>query len=73
MSATRPSKIWRIVVPSPDGPVVTPQRSEAATRDAGEAEKKTTTADRIIVEKWQDGRWDEWLRWVCTDSNWHAE
>lgn len=73
MTVRRPSKAWRIVVPSPDGPAIKPQRSETATRDAVEAEKQTTTADRITVEKWQDGRWDEWLRWVRTDSNWHAE
>ena len=73
MAARRPSKIWRIVVPSPDGPIEKPQRSEAATRDAVEAEKQTTTADRITVQKWQDGQWGEWIRWVRIDSNWHAK
>ncbi|MFD1278025.1 hypothetical protein [Streptomyces kaempferi] len=73
MAARRPSKIWRIVIPSPDGPAITPQRSETATRNAVEAEKQTTTADRITVEKWEDGRWGEWLRWVRTDHTWNAE
>jgi hypothetical protein len=25
------------------------------------------------MQKWDDGRWDEWLRWVRTDSTWHAK
>jgi hypothetical protein len=73
VSTRRPSKIWRIVVPSPDGPIEKPQRSETAVREAVETEKQTTNANRIVVQKWEDGQWDEWLRWVRTDSNWHAE
>ncbi|MEU2358602.1 hypothetical protein ABZ599_37520 [Streptomyces misionensis] len=73
MASSRPSKPWRLVIPSPDGPVYKPQRSEAATRDAADAEKTTTTADRIVVEKWQNGRWDEWLRWVRSGGTWRAE
>ena len=73
MLSARPSKPWRLVISSPDGPVYKPQRSEATTRDAVDAEKTTTTADRITVEKWQDGRWDEWLRWVRCGSTWRAE
>ncbi|MGI5485131.1 hypothetical protein [Streptomyces lavendofoliae] len=72
MHARRPSKPWRLVVSSPDGPVTKPQRSEAATHTAIDEEKQTN-ADRIIVEKWADGRWDEWIRWVRTDNTWHAE
>jgi hypothetical protein len=73
MTARRPSKPWRLVVSSPDGPICRPQHSETAARDAAEPEKQTTTADRIIMQKWDDGRWDEWLRWVRTDSTWHAK
>lgn len=73
MAAPRPSRIWRLVVPSHDGPVMTPQRSEAAARTAVEAEKQTTTADRVTVQKWQDGEWGEWIRWVRTDNTWRAE
>jgi len=73
VTTRRPSKIWRIVVPSPGGPIEKPQRSEAAARDAVEAEKQTTTANRITVQKWEGGQWGEWLRWVRTDSTWHAE
>lgn len=70
---TRPSKPWRLATPSPDGPVHKPQRSEAATRAAVEEEKRTTTADRILVEKWEDGRWEEWLRWVRNGDGWQAQ
>ncbi|MGW1988024.1 hypothetical protein ACWCPJ_37220 [Streptomyces collinus] len=73
MASTRPSKPWRLVIPSPDGPAYKPQRSEAATRDAVDEEKANTSADRIVVEKWQDGRWEEWLRWVRSGSTWRAE
>lgn len=73
MATARPSKPWRLAVPSPNGPVYKPQRSEAAIRDAVEAEKAISTADRIVVEKWEDGRWDEWLRWVRSGNTWHAE
>ncbi|MEV5730325.1 hypothetical protein AB0N50_31725 [Streptomyces pharetrae] len=73
MTARRPSKPWRLVVSSPDGPICKPQHSETAARDAAESEKQTTTADRINMQKWDDGRWDEWLRWVRTDSTWHAK
>lgn len=73
MASARPSKPWRLVIPSPEGPVCKPHRSEGAARDAVDAEKTTTTADRIVVEKWQDGRWDEWLRWVRSHGTWRAE
>lgn len=70
---SRPSKPWRIVLPSTDGPVHCPYTSEAATRRAIEAEKASTTANRITVEKWADGHWGEWLRWVRTDQGWTAQ
>lgn len=74
MASSRPSKTWRIITPLPDGPIIKPQRSETAARDAVEAEKETTTANRITLQKWQDGQWTDWLRWVRTvDSTWHAE
>ena len=73
MVTRRSSKIWRIVVPSPDGPIEKPQRSEAAAREAGEVETQTITANRITVQKCQAGQWGEWIRWVRTDNNWHAK
>ena len=73
MTVRRPSKIWRLVVSSPEGPIKKPQSSEAAARDAVEKEKQTTTGNRILVQKWQDGQWDQWLRWVRTGNSWHAE
>ncbi|MET9119620.1 hypothetical protein ABZX38_36250 [Streptomyces longwoodensis] len=73
MAAGRPSKPWRLVMPSPDGPVYSPQSSEAAARAAVESEKTTTTAARIVVQRWQDGQWSEWLRWVRNGNAWRAE
>ncbi|MFI1185775.1 hypothetical protein [Streptomyces californicus] len=70
---SRPSKLWRIVLPSTDGPVHRPYPSEAATRRAVEAEKTSTTANCITVEKRADGHWGEWLRWVRTDEGWIAQ
>ncbi|MFF7631487.1 hypothetical protein [Streptomyces cyaneofuscatus] len=70
---SRPSKPWRIALPSPDGPTHHPHASEAATLRAVEAEKASTTATRITVEKWADGHWGEWLRWVRTDEGWTAQ
>lgn len=72
MTARRPSKPWRLVVSSPDARSagLNAQRLLPGTP---RTEKQTTTADRIIVQKWDDGRWDEWLLWVRTDSTWHAE
>ncbi|MEV0443525.1 hypothetical protein AB0I84_35600 [Streptomyces spectabilis] len=69
----RPSRPWRLVIPSPGGPVHKPHRSESATLDAVAQEKKTTNANRITIEKWADGRWEIWLRWVRTGDEWHAE
>lgn len=70
---SRPSKPWRIILPSPDGPIHQPHTSEAATRSAVETEKASTTANRITIEKWADGHWVEWLRWVRTDEGWTAQ
>ncbi|MFF8784765.1 hypothetical protein [Streptomyces sp. NPDC015125] len=70
MNTRRSSKPWRLVIAGNDYP----QRSEAATQDAVAEHKATTQANRIIVEKWNAGCWDEWLRWT-RDSNgtWKAE
>lgn len=73
MVAGRPSRIWRLVLPSLDGPVYKPQRSEASMHEAAEAVKKQATVDRIVVEKWEEGHWGVWLQWVRSGSAWRAE
>ncbi|WP_282797872.1 hypothetical protein [Streptomyces sp. CC224B] len=73
MSAKKPSRPWRLAIPSPDGPVYKPHRSESAVLDAVAQEKKDTDARQITIESWADGRWTVWLRWVQTGTNWHAE
>ncbi len=71
---THPSvPLWRLVIPSPDGPAYKPHRSEAVTRDAAEQEKANTTADLIVVEQWQNGHWEEWVRWVRSGNTWRAK
>ncbi|TXS68921.1 hypothetical protein [Streptomyces sp. sk2.1] len=70
---SRPSKPWRTTLPSLDGPTHKPYTSEAAVRAAGEAEKATTSANRITIEKWSDGHWGEWLCWVRTGNEWTAQ
>ncbi|MBX4178451.1 hypothetical protein [Streptomyces geysiriensis] len=72
MVTRQSSKIWRVVVPSPDGPIEKPQRSEDAAREAGAVEKQTTTANRITVQVAGRtvGRVDSVVR---TDNNWHAK
>lgn len=72
-STPRPVRPWRLSLPSPDGPIHKAFRSEATVRAAAEDEKSTTTADRIIVERWSAGVWNEWLRWVRKGHDWEAE
>ncbi|MFG2532807.1 hypothetical protein [Streptomyces sp. NPDC048516] len=70
MSTKRPSKAWRIVI----GTDIYPQRSETATRDAVAEHKATTSANRIVIQKWGAGSWSEWLRWNRTEGgNWVAQ
>lgn len=70
MTSKRPSKPWRIVI----GLDTHPQRSEAATQAAVDEYKATTSASRIIIQKWSAGSWDEWLRWTRTEAgNWVAK
>ncbi|MEU2565143.1 hypothetical protein ABZ626_38340 [Streptomyces longispororuber] len=73
MVATKPSRPWRLAIPSPDGPLYRPCRSESAVLDAVAREKKLTDADEITIEAWADGRWNVWLRWVRTGTTWQAE
>lgn len=69
-----PTKRWRLVIATPDGPVYESCTSEAATRVAVEAAIATTPGHTIVVQKLNaDDRWEEWLRWVRHDGTWKPE